>query len=124
MVQKRNPQSLPDQFRQELHVSHFGCNAMPLSVHIIFYSDYRGLAADPALLPARELRRQDQNHLNIVSLADRKLSVKKYAIRAQIARLSGGLKTCVSRGDRDRDLHGNPFPSAPLDLVIGHRRGG
>ena len=67
------------------------------SVHIIFYSDDRGLAADPALLAAGELRRQDQNHFNVVSLSDRKFGVKKYAIRAQIARLPSGLKICVSR---------------------------
>lgn len=122
MVQKRNLQRLADQFRKELHVSHFGGNAVPVSVRIIFDADDCGLAADPALLAAGELRRQDQNHFNIVSLADRKVGVKKYAIRTQIARLPSGLKICVSRSDRDRDLHGNPFPGTPLDLVIGHRR--
>lgn len=116
--------SLPNQFGQELHVPNLGCNAVLISIQIVFHSDDRSLAANPALFTARELRGQYQNHFNIVSLPDRKVGIKKYSIRTQVARMSGGLEIRVGRRNRDRNLHWNAFSGSPLSFVIGHRRGG
>jgi hypothetical protein len=97
---------------------------MYISLRIVLYSHDCGLATDPTLLATRKLWRQNQNHFNIVSLPDRKLGVKEYAVRAEITRVSGSLKIRVRRRNRDRNLHWDAFSGPPLSLVIGHRREG
>jgi len=76
------------------------------------------MAANPALLSADQLWRQDQDQFHVRALDHPGLGVQEHTVGAHIAGLSDQLRFAESAADADRQLGDNSLARPSIDLII------
>jgi hypothetical protein len=99
-------------FRQDIHPADLGGHP---ELRAFLHAHDGGLAANPALLPSRQFRGQDENQLNIGSLLHFGVGVEKHSIGADVAGLSGLFS---SLGSADSGGNGGVDSGSGAALVI------
>jgi hypothetical protein len=110
-------------FGQDLHTPDKGRNPKIAAILAVLDPHHRGPAAHPALLPAGEFRRQNQDHLEFASRAYLGVGIEKYPARAQVAGVAGGLNLPLLRLDRNRQAHREAPSAAAFALRFRHEEG-
>jgi len=84
----------------------------------LLHAQNLGVTAHPALFPAGQLRRQDQDQFDVRAFHHLRARVQEYAIGAYIAGLSDQLRFAGSASDADRQLGNNSLAGPSINLII------